>query len=103
MAKSSDLILMVLDASKSDNHRAILTRELNAVGARGRRQQLWCYGHGSVFRDGIPATQPHRDSWHIPLHQPRSCARTMLIFFFPVTWTAMHLIHCGPVVAQASA
>ncbi|KAI5001036.1 hypothetical protein ZWY2020_010995 [Hordeum vulgare] len=33
-AKSSDLVLMVLDASKSEGHRQILTRELEAVGLR---------------------------------------------------------------------
>lgn len=38
VAKSADLILMVLDASKSDNHRAILTRELEAVGIRLNRK-----------------------------------------------------------------
>ena len=39
VAKSADLILMVLDASKSDAHRAILTRELEAVGIRLNRGQ----------------------------------------------------------------
>ncbi|GJM94112.1 hypothetical protein PR202_ga10728 [Eleusine coracana subsp. coracana] len=34
VAKSSDLVLMVLDASKSEGHRQILTRELEAVGLR---------------------------------------------------------------------
>lgn len=34
MAKSSDVVLMVLDASKSEGHRQILTRELEAVGLR---------------------------------------------------------------------
>jgi len=34
VAKSSDLILMVLDASKSRGHKEILTRELEAVGLR---------------------------------------------------------------------
>mmetsp|Transcript_25041 Transcript_25041/g.63041 ORF Transcript_25041/g.63041 Transcript_25041/m.63041 type:complete len:272 (-) Transcript_25041:215-1030(-) len=33
-AKSSDLVLMVLDASKSTGHKEILTRELEAVGIR---------------------------------------------------------------------
>jgi ribosome-interacting GTPase 1 len=37
VAKSADLILMVLDASKSDAHKAILTRELEAVGIRLNR------------------------------------------------------------------
>ena len=32
VAKSSDLVVMVLDASKSDGHKEILTRELEAVG-----------------------------------------------------------------------
>eukprot|EP00897_Mesotaenium_endlicherianum_P001118 jgi/Mesen1/11006/ME000098S10400 len=34
VAKSSDLVLMVLDAGKSEGHRQILTRELEAVGLR---------------------------------------------------------------------
>ncbi|KAH9550742.1 hypothetical protein CY35_10G087500 [Sphagnum magellanicum] len=34
VAKSSDLVLMVLDASKSEGHRNILTKELEAVGLR---------------------------------------------------------------------
>ncbi len=34
VAKSSDLILMVLDAAKNDAHKEILTRELEAVGIR---------------------------------------------------------------------
>ncbi|KAK4395078.1 Developmentally-regulated G-protein 2 [Sesamum angolense] len=34
VAKSSDIVLMVLDASKSEGHRQILTRELEAVGLR---------------------------------------------------------------------
>ncbi|KAK4410482.1 Developmentally-regulated G-protein 1 [Sesamum angolense] len=34
VAKSADLVLMVLDASKSEGHRQILTRELEAVGLR---------------------------------------------------------------------
>ncbi|CAI5460991.1 unnamed protein product [Closterium sp. Yama58-4] len=38
VAKSSDLVLMVLDASKSDAHRQILTKELEAVGLRLNKQ-----------------------------------------------------------------
>ncbi|KAG2728698.1 hypothetical protein I3760_01G216700 [Carya illinoinensis] len=34
VAKSSDIVLMVLDASKSEGHRQILTKELEAVGLR---------------------------------------------------------------------
>jgi len=34
VAKSADLVLMVLDASKSTGHKEILTRELEAVGIR---------------------------------------------------------------------
>lgn len=34
VSKSSDIVLMVLDASKSEGHRQILTRELEAVGLR---------------------------------------------------------------------
>ncbi|KAF6140547.1 hypothetical protein GIB67_035574 [Kingdonia uniflora] len=34
VSKSSDVVLMVLDASKSEGHRQILTKELEAVGLR---------------------------------------------------------------------
>ena len=34
VAKSSDLVLMVLDAAKNEAHKTILTRELEAVGIR---------------------------------------------------------------------
>ncbi|THG14556.1 hypothetical protein TEA_002588 [Camellia sinensis var. sinensis] len=34
VSKSSDIVLMVLDASKSEGHRQILTKELEAVGLR---------------------------------------------------------------------
>lgn len=37
MCKSADLLLMVLDASKPDFHRDILTRELESVGIRLNR------------------------------------------------------------------
>lgn len=37
MCKSADLLLMVLDASKPDVHREILTRELESVGMRLNR------------------------------------------------------------------
>lgn len=37
VCKSADLLLMVLDASKPDVHREILTRELESVGIRLNR------------------------------------------------------------------
>jgi len=37
VCKSADLLLMVLDASKPDFHRDILTRELESVGIRLNR------------------------------------------------------------------
>ena len=37
MCKSADLLLMVLDASKPNAHRDILTRELESVGIRLNR------------------------------------------------------------------
>lgn len=37
MCKSADLLLMVLDASKPNAHREILTRELESVGIRLNR------------------------------------------------------------------
>ncbi|CAI5503806.1 unnamed protein product [Closterium sp. Naga37s-1] len=38
VAKSSDLVLMVLDASKTEAHRQILTKELESVGLRLNKQ-----------------------------------------------------------------
>ena len=38
VAKSADLVLMVLDATKPHSHREILTRELEAVGLRLNQQ-----------------------------------------------------------------
>merc|ERR1711920_434035 len=38
VAKSADLVMMVLDASKSERHKEILTRELEAVGLRLNRR-----------------------------------------------------------------
>ena len=62
MAKSADLILMVLDASKSDAHRAILTRELEAVGIRLNRAPPQIYFKrkktgGVSFSSTVPLTQ----------------------------------------------
>ena len=37
VCKSADLLLMVLDASKPDFHKDILTRELESVGLRLNR------------------------------------------------------------------
>lgn len=61
VAKSSDLILMVLDASKSDNHRQILTRELNAVGIRLNKKPPQIYFKkkktgGITFSTTVPLT-----------------------------------------------
>ncbi|CAH8293833.1 unnamed protein product [Eruca vesicaria subsp. sativa] len=47
VALSSDLVLMVLDASKSKGHRQIVTKELETVGLRlnktstGRKEKSW--------------------------------------------------------------
>lgn len=62
VAKSADLILMVLDASKSDAHRAILTRELEAVGIRLNRAPPQIYYKkkktgGVSFSSTVPLTQ----------------------------------------------
>lgn len=52
---------MVLDASKSDNHRAILTRELNAVGIRLNKKPPQIYFKkkktgGITFSSTVPLT-----------------------------------------------
>ncbi|TMX01226.1 hypothetical protein EJD97_024873 [Solanum chilense] len=40
ISKLADIVLMVLDASKSEGHRQILTKELEAVGLRLNRRPL---------------------------------------------------------------
>eukprot|EP00241_Pyramimonas_parkeae_P005727 CAMPEP_0114270220 /NCGR_PEP_ID=MMETSP0058-20121206/27109_1 /TAXON_ID=36894 /ORGANISM="Pyramimonas parkeae, CCMP726" /LENGTH=404 /DNA_ID=CAMNT_0001388917 /DNA_START=6 /DNA_END=1220 /DNA_ORIENTATION=- len=64
VAKSSDLIMMVLDASKheSDNHRQILTRELEACGLRLNKTPPQIYfkkkkSGGVTFNSTVPLTK----------------------------------------------
>lgn len=40
ISKLADIVLMVLDASKSEGHRQILTKELEAVGLRLNKRPL---------------------------------------------------------------
>eukprot|EP00242_Pyramimonas_sp_CCMP2087_P014914 CAMPEP_0198210694 /NCGR_PEP_ID=MMETSP1445-20131203/21715_1 /TAXON_ID=36898 /ORGANISM="Pyramimonas sp., Strain CCMP2087" /LENGTH=404 /DNA_ID=CAMNT_0043884819 /DNA_START=148 /DNA_END=1362 /DNA_ORIENTATION=- len=64
VAKSADLIMMVLDASKyeMDNHRNILTRELEAVGLRLNKKPPEIYFKkkkmgGITFNSTVPMTK----------------------------------------------
>jgi len=64
VAKSSDLVVMVLDASKheSDNHRNILTRELEACGLRLNKSPPQIYftrkkAGGITFNSTVPLTK----------------------------------------------
>ncbi len=61
VAKSADLILMVLDATKTEQHKAILTRELEAVGIRLNRSPPQVYFKrnktgGVSFSSTVPLT-----------------------------------------------
>lgn len=61
MCKSADLLLMVLDASKPDFHRDILTRELESVGIRLNRDPPNIYFKkkktgGISFNSVVPLT-----------------------------------------------
>ena len=61
VAKSADLILMVLDATKTEQHKAILTRELEAVGIRLNRSPPQVYFKrnktgGISFSSTVPLT-----------------------------------------------
>ena len=62
MCKSADLLLMVLDASRPAAHRAILTRELEAVGMRLNRRPPRIYFKkkktgGIAFNATVPLTK----------------------------------------------
>mmetsp|Transcript_25705 Transcript_25705/g.59279 ORF Transcript_25705/g.59279 Transcript_25705/m.59279 type:complete len:398 (+) Transcript_25705:46-1239(+) len=62
VAKSSDLVMIVLDAQKGDVHRPILERELEACGLRLNRQPPQIYfkpkkGGGVSFNSTVPLTQ----------------------------------------------
>ncbi|KAF7036678.1 hypothetical protein CFC21_047261 [Triticum aestivum] len=61
VAKSSDLVLMVLDASKSEGHRQILTRELEAVGLRlNKRPPQVLFREDSTVDDLIDVIEGNR-------------------------------------------
>lgn len=62
VCKSADLLLMVLDASRPAAHRAILTRELEAVGMRLNRRPPRIYFKkkktgGIAFNATVPLTR----------------------------------------------
>ncbi|GFZ11718.1 P-loop containing nucleoside triphosphate hydrolases superfamily protein [Actinidia rufa] len=75
VSKSSDIVLMVLDASKSEGHRQILTKELEAVGLRlnkrppqryiSKRRKL----EVSLFNSTIPLTHVDEKLCYQILHE----------------------------------
>ncbi|KAJ8448247.1 hypothetical protein Cgig2_025171 [Carnegiea gigantea] len=74
VAKSSDLILMVLDASKSEGHRQILTRELEAVGLRLNKRPPQIYFKkkktgGISFNSTLPLTHVDEKLCYQILHE----------------------------------
>ena len=67
VCKSADLVLMVLDASKSHGHKEILTRELEACGIRLNKTLpniafTWKKSGGVNFNSTVPLTQTHEDA-----------------------------------------
>ncbi|CAO2186489.1 unnamed protein product [Urochloa humidicola] len=74
VAKSSDLVLMVLDASKSEGHRQILTRELEAVGLRLNKRPPQIYFKrkktgGISFNTTVPLTHIDEKLCYQILHE----------------------------------
>ncbi|GBG89772.1 hypothetical protein CBR_g49625 [Chara braunii] len=74
VSKSSDLVLMVLDASKGDNHRQILTRELESVGLRLNKRPPQIYFKrkktgGISFNSTMPLTQVDEKLCYQILHE----------------------------------
>ncbi|CAA0822420.1 Developmentally-regulated G-protein 2 [Striga hermonthica] len=74
VAKSSDLVLMVLDASKSEGHRQILTRELEAVGLRLNKRPPQIYFKkkktgGISFNSTLPLTHIDEKLCYQILHE----------------------------------
>ncbi|GFP85718.1 developmentally-regulated G-protein 1 [Phtheirospermum japonicum] len=74
VSKSSDLVLMVLDASKSEGHRQILTRELEAVGLRLNKSPPQIYfkkkkSGGISFNSTLPLTHVDEKLCYQILHE----------------------------------
>jgi len=74
VAKSSDLVLMVLDASKSEGHRQILTRELESVGLRLNKRPPQIYFKrkktgGISFNTTMPLTHIDEKLCYQILHE----------------------------------
>ncbi|KAL0380563.1 UNVERIFIED_CONTAM: Developmentally-regulated G-protein 2 [Sesamum angustifolium] len=74
VAKSADLVLMVLDASKSEGHRQILTRELEAVGLRLNKRPPQIYFKkkktgGISFNSTLPLTHVDEKLCYQILHE----------------------------------
>ncbi|CAJ1950811.1 unnamed protein product [Sphenostylis stenocarpa] len=74
VAKSSDIVLMVLDASKSEGHRQILTRELEAVGLRLNKRPPQIYFKkkktgGISFNSTLPLTHVDEKLCYQILHE----------------------------------
>ncbi|KAK6284329.1 hypothetical protein POUND7_003281 [Theobroma cacao] len=74
VAKSSDLVLMVLDASKSEGHRQILTKELEAVGLRLNKRPPQIYFKkkktgGISFNSTLPLTHVDEKLCYQILHE----------------------------------
>ncbi|GLU22453.1 hypothetical protein SLE2022_385270 [Rubroshorea leprosula] len=74
VAKSSDLVLMVLDASKSEEHRQILTKELEAVGLRLNKRPPQIYFKrkktgGISFNSTLPLTHVDEKLCYQILHE----------------------------------
>ncbi|KAG8656492.1 hypothetical protein MANES_04G143600v8 [Manihot esculenta] len=74
VSKSSDIVLMVLDASKSEGHRQILTRELEAVGLRLNKRPPQIYFKkkktgGISFNSTLPLTHVDEKLCYQILHE----------------------------------
>ncbi|KAK9149179.1 hypothetical protein Scep_007936 [Stephania cephalantha] len=74
VAKSSDIVLMVLDASKSEGHRQILTSELEAVGLRLNKRPPQIYFKrkktgGISFNSTLPLTHVDEKLCYQILHE----------------------------------
>uniref|UniRef100_A0A6N2KJ83 OBG-type G domain-containing protein n=1 Tax=Salix viminalis TaxID=40686 RepID=A0A6N2KJ83_SALVM len=74
VSKSSDIVLMILDASKSDGHRQILTKELEAVGLRLNKRPPRIYFKkkkvgGFSFNSTLPLTHVDEKLCYQILHE----------------------------------
>ncbi|EXC04964.1 Developmentally regulated G-protein 1 [Morus notabilis] len=74
VSKSSDIVLMVLDASKSEGHRQILTKELEAVGLRLNKRPPQIYFKkkktgGISFNSTVPLTHVDEKLCYQILHE----------------------------------